>query len=208
MMQGGFSGAGFSLWGFDHAITKIHRLKPAPLNAEGVLRGQRKPVNAERRIPLFHNAGKLQISDSLGELALLQMLHDHAPIRGDQWRFSKSLQRTFVFAIGGVRRIEKNKLCMNVASLQAFDRARDIHAENFCFRADFERLQIAANQSNRRRMLLHKNRMMRATAKRFDANGSSPRIEIHKRGPAHCRSQYIEQRLPQAVARRAQHPPF
>jgi hypothetical protein len=24
-------GAGFSLWGFVHAITKSHRLKPAPL---------------------------------------------------------------------------------------------------------------------------------------------------------------------------------
>ena len=87
------------------------------------------------------------------------MLHDHAPVRRNERRFPQRLQRAFVFDIGGVRRIEKNKLRVDVPRLQPLDRAHDIHAENFRFRADPQRLQIAANQCHRRRMLLDKNRV-------------------------------------------------
>jgi len=57
-------------------------------------------------------------------------------------------------------------------------------------------------------MLLHKNRAVRAPAKRFDADGARARIEIHKRGAFHGRAQNIEQRFPQAIARRPQQLPL
>ena len=51
-------------------------LKPA-------LRSQREPEKAERRISLLDHARKFQISYSLGEFALPQVLDDHAPLRGN-----------------------------------------------------------------------------------------------------------------------------
>src|SRR5580693_5980773 len=53
-------------------------------------------------------------------------------------------------------------------------------------------------------MLFHKNHVARPAAERFDAHCSRARVEIHKRGAAHRRPQNVEQRLPQAVARRPQ----
>src|SRR5580700_460813 len=53
-------------------------------------------------------------------------------------------------------------------------------------------------------MLFHKNHVARPAAERFDAHCSRARVEIQKRGAANRRPQNVEQRLPQAVARRPQ----
>src|SRR5580700_2219377 len=57
-------------------------------------------------------------------------------------------------------------------------------------------------------MLFHKNHVARPAAERFDAHCSRARVEIHKRGADNRRPQNVEQRLPQAVARRPQFLPF
>ena len=64
--------------------------------------------------------------------------------------------------------------------------------ENLRLRADSQRFQIAANQCDCRRVLLDKNRVLRAPAERFDPHRSGTRVKIHKRRSLHCRAQNIE----------------
>src|SRR5258708_16467645 len=124
------------------------------------------------------------------------MLRDRDRIGRKQRRRSQNVQREFIFLLGGVRRIEENKIERWAGATRKLGEGlwcaggNDLHAG-----FDLEQRKIFSNELHGCRMVFHEYGFDCATTERFDADRSGACVQIQKMRSCDSRSQNIEESL-------------
>src|ERR1700682_3904452 len=168
------------------------------------LRCQPGPVKTERCIVLLDHADKFQFADSFRQRVLSQVLGNDASAGRHNRRMAQEFKYAIIFFSRRIGWIEKNELRVHVTRRQPLERAKNIHTEYFSLAEYAKRFQVATDQCRCGLMPFYKYRRARPPAQRLYPHRSRSRVQVYKHRVIDGWTQNVEQRLPQAIARRPQ----
>src|SRR5438105_3417104 len=138
-------------------------------------------------------------SDGFGHFGPLRVLDDENTSRRKEFTGSKPFQARHVQVFPVVRRIDEGNIKLDRYHVEG---PREVQLQNFKPFLDVEGFKVLANDPDRLSRLVDEIDLRGPTADRFDSHGTHSRAAIEECRAPYCRSENIENCLPQFVARR------
>ena len=134
------------------------------------------------------------------------VLGDHHHAWGKKRRRAQEVQHPVIFLPRRIRRVDEDEIegffTWPMFSRELREPTERILGETLDPRAHAKRFQIAPDQRSRRLMILNEDGLGGAAAHSFDPDRAGSGKHIEEARSRHSRTQHIEQRLAQAIARR------